>query len=48
MVGFWDPQADPARIRARLLQAGADHVLTDFAGVLQVVRPSSTSDEVTT
>jgi hypothetical protein len=42
IVGFWDPQVDLTRVRARLLAAGADHVVGDFAGLLQVIRPSLT------
>lgn len=40
VVGFWDTQADPTRVRMRLSSAGVDHIVTDFAGVLQIVRPS--------
>lgn len=48
VVGFWDTHADPARIRPRLLSAGADHVVNDLAGLLQIVRPSTTSRAVST
>jgi hypothetical protein len=47
VVGFWDAQADPARIGPRLRQAGADHVSTNLAEMLQVVSPSHRPAEVT-